>query len=120
MSSLTSSRNSDEAPTDGYGFKQGLGIQRWPSPSVVLASATFHWPLTYVSKLIDEQCVSDAFCLSNHTWRLKFIAKGTKTGQPIDDETCCSFFIENMESSNNGSGPFASFSLGNFNFDAFV
>eukprot|EP00210_Caulerpa_lentillifera_P007884 g7525.t1 len=119
MSSLASSQNSEEAPppTDGYGFKQGLGIQRWPSPAVVLASVTYHWPLTYVSKLLDEKCISDTFNVSGYNWRLKFTAKGPKAGQPIDEDTCASLFVESMTSSDTSRGPMASFALGVINQD---
>lgn len=112
MSIISSSGNAEEIPPDGYGIKQGLDIQRWPSPTVVLASATYHWPLTHVSRLLDIKCVSEPFSVAGYTWRLKFCAKGVDSGKSITDETCASLFVENMESSQTGGGPIASFALG--------
>eukprot|EP00210_Caulerpa_lentillifera_P001031 g994.t1 len=117
MSIASSPGNAGGAPRDGYGFKTGLGIQQWPSITVVLASATYHWPLSHVSKLLDIKCVSDAFSVSGYNWRLKFCAKGADSGHPITEETCASFFVESIECEGTSGGPIASFALGVINQD---
>lgn len=103
--SLTCYSERDES----LGVGLGMNVFVWPPKSVTLASVTFHWPLTHVSKLLDENCVSDRFAAAGFHWVLKFCARAVKN-KP-DGELFASFFVMNVEAAES-NGPHATFELG--------
>ena len=94
-----------------FDVAQGLSVVQWPPPAVFLASVTFHWPLTHVSMLLDEECLSEVFTAAGFKWRLKFKPKGSGKQTSVD-ECFSSFHVENVEAAKGEKGPLASFSLG--------
>jgi len=114
MSEQTAARTQSIIPLaeDAHPYHQALSVEKWPPPAVVLASVTFHWPLTHASLLLDEHCISNEFTAAGFKWRMKFSAKGKNPKDKSSKEHFASFFIENTEASKNQPGPLATFSLG--------
>jgi len=115
MSQQSSARSRISNGEEQIDVSHGLNITVWPPRAVTLASVTYHWPLTFVSKLLDERCVSDAFVVAGFSWRLSFKARGAFKDKS-QQEWYSSFFLESVDA-RQANGPLATFSLGVINQD---
>lgn len=107
---MHSPRPSCPSNAEELGESHQLNVVQWPPKAVRLASITFHWPMSFFSKLLDEKCVSDVFSAAGFNWRLIFSAKGVSKAKTVQ-QWYASLFVESIEA-HDCHGPHATFSLG--------